>query len=308
MRAWLVLILTLPLAACAQTAPVTSSDAPPAESVSLPDSLDGRFTTWVPEAEAMQSGTLDDVVQHALAADVLFLGEQHDDAVTHALQHHLLNRLAATTGRPIVLAMEMFETDVQLVLDEYVAGTIREKDFLEAARPWPNYDTDYRPLVETARERGWPVIAANAPGRYVSLVAQHGEEVLGALQPAALRTMPERPHAGPSADYADKFLALMSNMDGHGSPHGGPTPESMLAAQNLRDVTMANSIEEALAAHENALIVHVNGAFHSEGGLGIPDHLSAETEAVVVTFRPAKTLDAAPEPSGDDIMVLTASE
>ena len=40
---------------------------------------------------------------------------------------------------------------------------------MQDARPWPNYDTDYRPMVQVAKHEGLPVICANAPRRYVSL-------------------------------------------------------------------------------------------------------------------------------------------
>ena len=61
--------------------------------------------------------------------------------------------------------MEMFERDAQIVLDEYLNDLITEKKFLDDSRPWENYKTDYRPLVEFARVNKLNVIAANAPRR-----------------------------------------------------------------------------------------------------------------------------------------------
>ena len=60
------------------------------------------------------------------------------------------------------MTLEMFERDVQPLLDQYLAGNISEKNFLDGARPWDRYTTDYRPMVELARVHGWPVIAAIA--------------------------------------------------------------------------------------------------------------------------------------------------
>lgn len=75
----------------------------------------------------------------------------------------------------MVLSLEMFEADVQTVLDEYVLRrAIREQDMLQDARPWRNYAMDYRPLVEYCREQGIRVVAANAPRRYVSLALAGG--------------------------------------------------------------------------------------------------------------------------------------
>ena len=95
----------------------------------------------------------------------------------------------------------------------------------------------------------------------------------------------------------------------HGS---GPSVEGMLAAQNLRDATMAYRIAEALERHPGALVVHVNGSFHSEGGLGIPEHLARyapDARALVVTMRRAAKGDPTPPLDGNDVVILTpASE
>ncbi|MEM1041786.1 MAG: ChaN family lipoprotein [Bacteroidota bacterium] len=272
------------------------------------------------------SVSVEAVAEAMTEAEVVFLGEQHDDAVAHALQFRLLravDSLAQAQGRPLVLALEMFERDVQGVLDEYLAGLVRERDFLAAARPWGNYETDYRPLVEYARERGLPVVASNAPHRYVSRTSRLGSESLDVLSAEAKATLPALPVAPASAALDAEFTAVMQGMMGHGSAHtppadsagsdstkapaasvaapvhGGamamPTMANMLAAQNLRDVSMAGAIADALDADSSALVVHVNGTFHSEGGLGIPEHLARlrpGTRVLLVTMKPRDTFPA----------------
>src|SRR3954471_18599118 len=74
-------------------------------------------------------------------ADVVFVGEQHDDPYTHRLELAVLEGLTRR-HQPLVVAMEMFERDVQPALDRYLAGTISEEEFLKDARPWPRYATD----------------------------------------------------------------------------------------------------------------------------------------------------------------------
>ncbi len=243
--------------------------------------------------------TLGDLVAVAARADVVFLGELHDDSTGHAVELAVLTALL-DRDRPVALALEMVETDVQTVLDEYLAGLVRERDWLAAGRPWANYALDYRPLVEAARAAGARVVATNAPGRYVSLVSRSGDlSALDSLSAQARAWLPASV-APPSGSLAAKFTALMGGM-----PHGaGPTVEGMLAAQNLRDATMAWRIAETLAQAPGTLVVHVNGSFHSEGGLGIPEHLARlapQAEVVVVTMAPA----AEPTP-GDDFTVRTA--
>lgn len=251
--------------------------------------------------------TLDAVCTALAEADVVFLGEAHDDATHHRLEAALLaeaHEAAAASGRPLVLGLEMVETDAQPVLDEYLAGLARERDWLAAGRPWSNYEADYRPLVEFARERGHPVVGTNVPSRYASLVARRGLASLDSLPEASRAWLPPLPTAPPSDALSAAFLALMGGV-AHGS---GPTPEAMLAAQNLRDATMADRLGAALAAHPGALVVHVNGSFHSAGRLGVPEHLARiapEARVVVVTMRPAEDPQAAPEEAGDDFVIIT---
>src|SRR5438045_3390024 len=106
-------------------------------------------------------------------ADVVFVGEQHDDPATHRLELAMLEGMIRRRAA-VVVALEMFERDVQPQLDDYLAGRISEEEFLKAARPWPNYASDYRPLIEFARVHGWRVIAGNVPRRYASQVAKTG--------------------------------------------------------------------------------------------------------------------------------------
>ncbi len=273
------------------------------------DTLAASFRVYTAAGEPVALGDL----VHAIGrAEVVFLGEQHDDAVAHALQLRLLEA-ADTLGRPVALSLEMFERDVQPVLDEYRAGLIRERDFLAAARPWGNYATDYRPLVEHAVAHGLPVLAANAPGRYVNRVARLGPESLDSLSADAKATLPPLPVAPASDSLAAAFTALMQAMaHGHAAPdsaasdttrtdssvteasaahpaHGSaPTMEHLLAAQNLRDAAMGWTLAEHLRANPGVLVVHLNGSFHSEGGLGVPEHLERYrpgTRALVVTMR-----------------------
>src|SRR5512134_4032282 len=71
-------------------------------------------------------------------ADVVFVGEQHDDPNTHRLELAVLEGLARR-GRPVVVSLEMFERDVQEPLEHFVMGHMEEAEFLKASRPWPRY-------------------------------------------------------------------------------------------------------------------------------------------------------------------------
>ena len=225
------------------------------------------------------------VIEAAGKSDVIFLGENHDDTVAHFLQAEIFKKLQESNigKRNVVLSLEMFERDVQIVLDEYLKDLITEKKFLDDSRPWNNYKTDYRPLVEYAKQNKLAVIAANAPRRYINMVSRGGRETLEKLTPEAKRWLSPLPYAQPSEQYAKKFTALMGGTSS--SNHG---VSKILDSQTLWDATMAFSISEFLKKQKNALVVHLNGSFHTENRLGTAEQflkLNPKKKILVVTMR-----------------------
>jgi uncharacterized iron-regulated protein len=237
------------------------------------------------------------------SADILFLGEQHDDPGTHRLEAATLEGLARRRGN-LVLAMEMFERDVQPSLDNYLAGRATEADFLAKSRPWPRYSTDYRPLVELAHASKWPVIASDVPRRLASLVSRHGlKTILDSISPTD-RAFAAHDLNCPHDDYFARFAKTMSDMPSHSgdstkesAAEKAATIERIYQAQCIKDETMGESVALAYtAAPPRALVVHVNGAFHSDYGLGTAERVKRRlpgTRVAVVSFVPVKDLDAA---------------
>jgi uncharacterized iron-regulated protein len=231
--------------------------------------------------------SIDDIVKAAASNDVLFLGEEHDDAVGHAIEADLFRRAVETYSpqRRVALSMEMFERDVQIVVNEYLQGLISEQHFLASSRPWGNYKTDYRPLVELAREKHLNVIAANAPRRYVNMVSRNGRDSLNGLSKEAKAWLAPLPYPDPSSTYAEKFKAVMANS---GDPSAKTMMGNIVFSQALWDATMASSIASYLSRNKGALVVHLNGGFHTESRLGTVEQLLSyrtKTKAIVVTMK-----------------------
>ncbi|MEZ5307576.1 MAG: ChaN family lipoprotein [Pyrinomonadaceae bacterium] len=251
---------------------------------------------------------LDQIAAAMAESDVVFLGENHDDSVGHLVQLMIFQKIVAkyASERNVALSLEMFERDVQTVLNEYLNDQVSEKHFLAAARPWGNYATDYRPLVELAKSKSLPVIAANAPRRYVNMVSRLGRDSLFKLSPEAKQWLAPLPYSEPSAAYASKFAALMG-MTGEGSGSHNP----IIYSQALWDATMAHSISGYLWNNDKALVVHLNGGFHTEKRLGTPEHLSyykKDAKFLVVTIRYEEdfaTFDQAKHAGIGDFVVLT---
>jgi len=204
--------------------------------------------------------TVDDMVNDMSKTDVLFFGEEHNDSTGHYLEYTLFKKLAEKYPGKIALSMEMFETDCQAVLDEYLNGFIREKNFIIDARVWPNYK-DYRPLIELAKESHIPVVAANAPARYTNMANRLGLGSLQQLSTIGKSYLPPLPIDTATGAYYDKFSQIMG---GHSDMPG----MQMYQAQNLWDATMGWSIARFFKTHPGYKIFQLNGSFHSEEKLG----------------------------------------
>jgi uncharacterized iron-regulated protein len=204
--------------------------------------------------------TLDDIINSMAKADVLFFGEEHNDSVGHMLEFTFLTKLTEKFPAKTALSLEMFETDTQPILNEYLNGLIREKNLITDARAWPNYK-DYRALIEWAKEKHLPVIAANAPGRYTNRVTRLGLTSLQQLDATAKSWLPALPIDTATGAYYQKFIAIMGG-------HAGMGGMQIYQSQNLWDATMGWSIAKYLSSHPGNKILQVNGGFHSEDKLG----------------------------------------
>jgi uncharacterized iron-regulated protein len=243
------------------------------------------------------------LVARIVAADVVFVGEEHDDPATHRMELALLEGIGRRRDS-VVVALEMFERDVQPLLDRYLAGAATEAELLSASRPWKNYSGDYRPLVELARVRGWPVVASEVPRRLATLVAKTGLAGLDTL------SAPERPEIAeslscPEDEYYDRFSKAMGDMAGHGpQPADSASPRTrmlrMYQAQCLKDETMGESV--ARVWRPGRLVVHYNGSFHTDFRLGTTARAARRSRGarvVVVTAVPIGDLDRV-NPSKED--------
>ena len=156
------------------------------------------------------------------AADVVFLGEQHDDPATHYTEWRILRDLTAAHGGVQALSMEMFERDVQSQLSAYLRGDLTEDEFLANSRPWPNYPTDYRPMVELAKAESLPVVAANIPRPLASRVAKQGLEPAQAGYTIQESCWVASDVSAPLGLYWELFYATMAAMMGGHSGDAAP--------------------------------------------------------------------------------------
>ncbi|ENM5756743.1 ChaN family lipoprotein [Vibrio mimicus] len=192
-------------------------------------------------------------------ADVILIGEWHTHAGIHRFQTDLLKQMVEN-GHPMTLSMEQFARDAQPVLDEYLAGEIGEQYLIQKANAWPNYESDYRPLVEFAKSQQLPIIAANAPKPIVRCIGRVGIDYIERLTPDQRQWIAAEINTQDSP-YKSTFMASMH--------HGNPAQnENQFAAQVTWDETMAESIVRYLKTNPERKVLHIAGMFHTQQGLG----------------------------------------
>jgi uncharacterized iron-regulated protein len=196
---------------------------------------------------------------------VIFIGEEHGSSVSHHAELTLLKGLRERDPH-LVLALEMFERDVQDILNGYLNGEISEKKFLTQCRPWPNYLKDYRPLIEFAKRKEMPVIAANVPRRAAAAVAMANKispDVMGDDR----RYLPKTLHFK-SKEYYERFTSSIEEMPPL-APMKSMKVDGLYKAQVLKDSVMAASVEPFLDRRTLFCCGHVHSDYH----LGIPYQL-----------------------------------
>jgi uncharacterized iron-regulated protein len=230
-------------------------------------------------------------------SDVVFFGEWHDHPGNHLAEMALFRALHQRSPQ-LVLSLEMFERDVQPVVDDYMASRIGEEALQRRGRAWSNYAESYRPLIEYAKENGLAVIAAEVPTRVVRCVGQEGPEFLSHLRADQRNWAAAELHLDGGA-YRDKFFRFLAEDNGHGEGAptdmtGAPTPAALrsFAAQVTRDDTMAESIFLYLQKHPGQKVMHITGAFHVEGFLGTVERLKLRAPGMkIAVVAPAEADD-----------------
>ena len=199
--------------------------------------------------------------------DIILFGELHNNPISHWMQYEITSDL--NKSKNLILGAEMFEADNQLPLNDYVAGSISYKELESLARLWPNYKTDYAPLVDFAKENELKFVATNIPRRYARLVHKKGFEALDSL------SAEEKGWIAPLPIPFDSELAtyrkILVDMGDHGSPE-------LVKAQAIKDATMAHFILRNYK--EDHVFIHYNGAYHSDFFEGILWYLKQDRNDV----------------------------
>ncbi|HXY54347.1 MAG TPA: ChaN family lipoprotein [Nitrospirota bacterium] len=216
-----------------------------------------------------------DVLDRCAKSDILLFGELHEHPLVHWLQLELTRDLYEIKKDDLMLGAEMLEADNQLIVDEYLAGLVEHEHLVKEAKVWENYDTDYRPLVDVAKEHGLRFIATNIPRRYASLVARNGMKALEHLADEAKR------YIAPLPIVVDLSTPGYGQAMEIGMAHGSHMDaQNFVAAQAVKDATMAYFILKNRRPKD--LFIHYNGDYHSKDCGGICWYLKRQDPDITV--------------------------
>jgi uncharacterized iron-regulated protein len=249
-----------------------------------------------------------ELVNAAKSSDIVFFGEYHNNPVCHWLQFELTKELFALKDGKIILGAEMFESDNQVIMNEYLSGLIKEKNFTDEARLWGNYKTDYRPLVEFARENKLQFIATNVPRRYAAAVNNGGFEALEVFSEESRKYFPPLPI--PYDPELPGYKAMTEMMGMGGGKQGGST--HIVKAQALKDATMAWFILKNFQG--GSVFLHFNGAYHSDNREGIVwyvNHYASNAfsglklKILTISVEETDDMNTPPSENKADFMIVT---
>src|SRR5690606_9031325 len=196
------------------------------------------------------------LVKASQKAELILFGEFHDNPISHWMQLKLTKELHKTNS--LVLGAEMIERDNQPQLDQYLRGEINQRGLDTLARLWSNYKTDYKPLVDFAKDHQLIFVATNIPRHYASMVYRGGFEALETL------SLEEQAWIAPLPIKYDASLWQYQQMLEMAQGHGG---DNLPKAQAIKDATMAHSIVENIKP--NSIFIHYHGSYHSDFYEGI---------------------------------------
>jgi uncharacterized iron-regulated protein len=240
----------------------------------------GLLLLWTAPAQAQsspwRSGTTllssQAVVTDLSQAQVIYLGETHDEAADHQAQLQIIQTLHGQNPQ-LAIALEMFQRPAQPLLDQYLAGKITETELQQQSEydqrwgfPWEYY----APILRFAKEQQIPLIALNVPTEITRKVARTGLESLTDSERQWIP--PETEIRTDNEAYRQIIQEIYEQI--HQGRSASSSFENFFLAQVLWDETMAQEIADFLKKHPDRTVVVLAGDGHIAYGYGIPSRVA----------------------------------
>ncbi|MDQ7786884.1 MAG: ChaN family lipoprotein [Thermodesulfovibrionales bacterium] len=223
-------------------------------------SFDESVLVFQPQKAEM----LKDILPSLLHVPIIYLGERHTSYEDHKVQLEVIQYLHEK-GRKFAIGMEMFQQPFQKSIDEYLDGTLNEREFLRATgyyKRWQYEYNNYREIVEYAKARHVPLKALNIRSEIVQKVAATG---MDSLSDSEWKEIPG------SMDMSDwEYRARLEQIFENHRHQGNRSFENFYQSQILWDETMAHAIAQFMEENPGHQMVILAGAGHVIYGSGIP--------------------------------------
>lgn len=207
--------------------------------------------------------TFEKLVESTENKELVLFGEFHDNPISHWLQMELTKEMYEEVGPHLQLGFEMFEQDQQELLSQYLLGNLTAKQFKDTMRLWPNYETDYAPLIDFAKKNKLFCVASNVQRKYASLLFKKGRKALDTL------SLTIKSQMAPIDFIVDTTLSQYKEVYTMGGHMGVNMGMNMVESQAFKDATMAQFIMANQGRKDGTVHLHFNGAFHSDFHQGI---------------------------------------
>jgi uncharacterized iron-regulated protein len=239
MRPWMAVVICLCLVSCASRPESKRTDV-----LAGPDE-----PFWLPVEKA----------------NVLYVGETHDDPLDHQYELELVRGLLKRKTK-FAIGWEMFDTTQQSVIDAWASHAISFKEMMSTTdfqKHWGIYSPVYEEILQIAGNAHIPILALNAPPELTRKIAR-GEPLTAkekAMMPAGF--------VATEGGYKN-FVAMMGDHPGLNEAD----QRLFFAAQNAWDQTMASRILDFERRNPEVLLLVLTGRGHVSGGYGIPFYVS----------------------------------
>ncbi|HWI41172.1 MAG TPA: ChaN family lipoprotein [Verrucomicrobiae bacterium] len=197
------------------------------------------------------------VSERAAASRVVFIGEAHDSAEQHRQQLEIIRYLHARKV-PLAVGIEMFASDAQKQLDDWVQGKLEEEAFRRVYASQWSFDWKlYRDIFLFARDNRIPLVALNVPKPVMSKVVRGGSASLGE---ADRRELPPGGPWAPNATQAEYLRRIRAQLGNRPSPF---PLSNFMEAQALRNAAFAWNIARFREKSPKSLMVAIVGTWHA---------------------------------------------
>lgn len=231
----------------------------------------------------------DQMIEELKNYQIVMVGETHTNQLYHDVELKVIKGLVEA-GKPVVLALEMFNPKQDEALAAWSSGKTDPNTFMEQTdylTTWGHNYRYYKAIFDYAREKNIPIYGANIDKQYTSKIGRGG---VASLTEEDLKVIPKID----TMNVEHKFLikVLMQGMD-------ATMPDqfnNMYPAQSLWDVAMGEGAIRTAEKHPDATVVLLAGSGHVIYNIGIgriiQDRSNLSFASVVPVDIPQKVKDS----------------